>query len=423
MGLYTIINIPEEVAMPAQEFNCPNCGAPIDYQGQDTSTVRCPFCSTSVIIPAELRPKPGPHITHTPAYPPPAARSKGGLLLGIIATAIFLVIGGVIAVSILLTNQASQASSSLLNPSAELLTQIPMQPPTRVATSTPRRPSLTPTPSFAQFKGTFGSQGIGLGLLNDARYLAIDGSGTVYVADYQGGRIQAFDPDGKFLHMWQVGDKNTIIAGMAANHQGVVWVAFEGDIYRYDGASGKLLEKVSYANGPEFGDLAALPDGGMIGVWYEGRWGLITSLEGHRDDLAWFDPDGGTVRTLQGFISGQTESLALDTLVAVDGQGTIYALSEGEIFKFTAQGKFVTRFPAQGDPNGGSFSVGALAVDGQGRIFTASSKVISIFSPDGRLLKSFPVDFFADRIAINEAGELYLLARDKVARYTLANLP
>ena len=36
-------------------FKCPSCGGPIDYAGGDAPTVRCPFCSNSVIVPPELR--------------------------------------------------------------------------------------------------------------------------------------------------------------------------------------------------------------------------------------------------------------------------------------------------------------------------------------------------------------------------------
>src|SRR3972149_4772492 len=38
-----------------QTFNCPNCGAPLDYPGGSEATVRCPYCNNSVIVPAELR--------------------------------------------------------------------------------------------------------------------------------------------------------------------------------------------------------------------------------------------------------------------------------------------------------------------------------------------------------------------------------
>ncbi|MDE3091570.1 MAG: hypothetical protein KGJ80_19545, partial [Chloroflexota bacterium] len=38
-----------------QDFNCPNCGAPLDYGGGSAPTIRCPFCNNSVIVPEELR--------------------------------------------------------------------------------------------------------------------------------------------------------------------------------------------------------------------------------------------------------------------------------------------------------------------------------------------------------------------------------
>jgi hypothetical protein len=39
----------------AQSFNCPNCGAPLDYAGNGASTISCPYCYGSVIVPSELR--------------------------------------------------------------------------------------------------------------------------------------------------------------------------------------------------------------------------------------------------------------------------------------------------------------------------------------------------------------------------------
>ena len=411
--------------MPAQQFNCPNCGAPIDYNGQDVSTIRCPFCSTSVIVPAELRPRPKPKAPSTPAAPRPApAASNRGTLLILLITGVFVaIIWGITSLTSLIGSQASKAVSHSVDPLIEMATKLPGMILTMVSTDTPDVPALTPTSSLFQLQVEFGSKGIGPGMLNDPRFITVDGTGTVYVADFEGGRIQAFGPDGKLLHLWQVGNSKTLIEGMAANHQGVVWVAYDSSIYRYDGASGELLGEVPYASGPEFGDLAATPDGGWVGVWYEGRWGLITSLEGHRDDLVWFDANGQTVRTLPSFISGQTGDLALDTLVAVDGLGTIYAASNGEIFKFSADGKFVTRFPSQGDGSGSGMGVEALAVDGQGRIFTASSSQISVFAPDGRFLKSFAVDISANKLAFDESGALYVLASDKIARYSLSGLP
>jgi hypothetical protein len=39
----------------AQSFNCPNCGAPLDHSGNGASTISCPYCYGSVIVPPELR--------------------------------------------------------------------------------------------------------------------------------------------------------------------------------------------------------------------------------------------------------------------------------------------------------------------------------------------------------------------------------
>ena len=41
----------------AGTFNCPNCGAPLDYKGSDP-IIRCPYCNGSVIVPDNLRSKP-----------------------------------------------------------------------------------------------------------------------------------------------------------------------------------------------------------------------------------------------------------------------------------------------------------------------------------------------------------------------------
>jgi hypothetical protein len=253
----------------------------------------------------------------------------------------------------------------------------------------------------------------------------VDGAGIVYTADYQDGRIQAFDPDGKFLHGWQVGDAETVIYGFAASLGGSVYASFDGDIYRYEGASGKALGKLDYQPGPEFGDLTALPDGGILAAWYEGRWGMITSLEGHRDDLVWFDAEGKAVRTLKSALSGQTGDLALDTILAVDGLGNVYAMDEHErvIYKFTSQGKFVDRIVVQGNDPDRSLLVDCLAVDGQGRIFVGGSLEISAFTPAGQYIMTFRTEHSVRMMAFSPQGDLYIVSSDTASRYKLGTLP
>ncbi len=421
--------------MATQEFNCPNCGAPLDYQGED-ATMRCPYCETSVVVPAELRSQSVRAHPVTPAPVRPtvitagqprattAVSSRSAGCLGIaILVGVVLFVAATIAIPIILTRRATQMASKAIQPALVLSTAI--IGPTEVPEAT-EFPSPTPAPtSIAQLVTRFGSQGIGPGLLNQAENIAVDGSGTVYVADYQDGRIQAFDADGKFLYGWQVGDANTNIYGMAVTHEGILYVAYDGDIYRYNASKGKLLDKLSYANGQEFGDLSVLPDGGVLGVWYQGRWGLITSLEGHREDLAWFDADGNTVRTLKSVISGQTGNTALDVYLAVDGQGTVYALSSDDqaVFKFNAQGKFLDRFDYQGNASGQSQEGRCIAVDGQGRVYVGGGKQVSVFSPDGSFILSFGTRDEVYQMAFSEQGDLFIVSGDSASRYTLGALP
>ena len=39
----------------SKTFSCPNCAAPLDYDGGADLTITCPHCKSSVIVPDELR--------------------------------------------------------------------------------------------------------------------------------------------------------------------------------------------------------------------------------------------------------------------------------------------------------------------------------------------------------------------------------
>ena len=54
----------------SETFDCPSCGAALDYDGGEQTTLRCLYCNTSVIVPEALR------------TPKPAAFSAASLDLG-----------------------------------------------------------------------------------------------------------------------------------------------------------------------------------------------------------------------------------------------------------------------------------------------------------------------------------------------------
>jgi streptogramin lyase len=262
---------------------------------------------------------------------------------------------------------------------------------------------------FATVALKFGSEGIGPGMMTDARSIGVDGTGRIYVGEYTGGRIQVFDPAGKFISQWMV-DPKTPLRGLAADRKGTVYIAQGGNIMRYEGETGKSLGQLPYNEGWGFEDVHATPDGGLVCAWYK-----------NRDDIVRFNSEGQAVRTIRAAISSASGDSELDTRVAVDGLGNIYALGtfNNAVFKFGPDGKFLTRFGSHGQQPGQISAGDAIAVDGKGRVFVSDSKGVQVFDSDGRYLTVFKPDGVASGMIFNDKNELLIVARNKVIKFAL----
>jgi len=69
----------------ARTFRCPSCGASLDYDGDDDLAVTCAYCSSTVLVPEELRPDRQTAPTSIPPFGAPMTLNLGGLT-GTIAT-------------------------------------------------------------------------------------------------------------------------------------------------------------------------------------------------------------------------------------------------------------------------------------------------------------------------------------------------
>lgn len=452
-------------------FNCPMCAAPLDLSGGDALTMRCPYCSNTIIIPEEVRGRRDDN-----------ARSAGAPAMGeftpIIDQALKVaevarlvnggnkiaaiklyreIFGGSLkeakdAVEMMQTGQpisfthttietegvAPQLMTSLgtmqeqkkgrrgvwlafgiglviavvglfvfLGGMAAYLTLRPAQ------TNTPtNRPSSLPAQKgFASVALEFGSEGIGAGQFKDARSIAVDGEGRLYVGEYTGGRVQVFDSQGKFITQWMVDAKRVLFA-LAADRKGIVYAAQPGSILRYQGATGRLLGEVakrSSGHSENYTEIITALDGSLYAIG--GNYNIV------RLDTSGVLINSINVREKIG------EDVYLDRL-AVNGAGYIYALSRRDksVFKFSPDGRFLNRFGGDGRQTGQFTSPGGIVVDGQGRVYVSDmGRPIQVFDADGRYLDSFGAQEVVFGLAVNDQNEIFASARNrhKIVKYVL----
>lgn len=383
-------------------FDCPKCGAPVSYEKDVVGanlTARCPYCNSSLSVPDDMRGRPAQIIS-------PVNTRFGSSVAGaqspnwtwlFVVVPIFAVAGIILVFAVfvpLLRRPDPITSRKMVTPKG---------------TGRPGLDDKVKRDAFATPMLNFGSEGIGPGMFKDARSIAIDASGKIYVGEYGGGRIQVFDPEGKFITQWSV-DRKMPLAGMAADRGGVVYIAQSGVISRYEGGTGKLLGQLEYAAGWGFDDVRIAADGGLVAAWYK-----------NRDDIVRFDSTGHVVRTIRAAISSVTDDSELDTSVAVDGLGNIYALGtfNNAVFKFSPEGKYLTRFGSDGDQPGQFRGPSAIAVDGKGRVYVSDFKGIQVFDGNGRYLTVFNPGGSASGMVFNDQNELFVAARDHVLKLTL----
>lgn len=380
-----------------QTFDCPKCGAPVTFERSSdpanaNTTVRCAYCHSQLIAPNELSGQPARVVRIQLGLGSAPRFSKWLWLLLAIPLLVLVVIG--------------LAAFGVLAPVFYSVSRPTNQP----TTTTPGGGKISAkenSNSFANVLLEFGSEGIGPGMFNDARSIAVDGAGRIYVGEYTGGRIQVFDPTGKFATQWNIGDRKTLLRGLAANRKGTVYAVHGGGVVRYNGETGEKLGELAYERSG-FDDVSAGADGGLVTAWHS-----------NRDDIVTFDANGKLVRTIPAAISSASGDSELSMRVAVDGAGSIYALGRfnNAVFKFGRDGKYINRFGGSGDQPGQFRAAYSIAVDGYGRVYVGDIKGIQVFDADGRYLNLIKLTGMAFGMVFNDKNELFVVARNRVLKY------
>ncbi|MDT5272731.1 MAG: tripartite motif-containing protein 71 [Acidobacteriota bacterium] len=367
-----------------QTLQCPSCGAPLEYDEEsERETIRCHFCASTVMLPSRARQDAPPRVVIERASNENAVRA--GVIVAFVA--VFVTAG----VALYAFRQITRPSMTAVHPSGT------------PGTKNSLVPSKTAPAEPAPF---FGSEGIGPGNFKDARSIAVDAEGHIYVGEYMSGRIQVFDQSGKFVTQWTV-DPKMPLRGMTADRRGTVYVIQKGEINKYEGTTGRFLGTVG-AGGGNYDDACATPDGG-----------LVAFTRKTQDNVVRIDPSGQVKQVIESAVSGQTDRSELSIRVAADGVGNVYALGEfnNAVFKFSSDGRFQTRFGGDGDEPGLFRAPGAIAVDNQGRVYVADFKGIQIFDPNGRYLDLIKVKGAASGLVFTDKNELLVVARTAIWKF------
>lgn len=396
-----------------QSFNCPSCGASLPIPADGVANVQCPYCKNTVVVPREMRtPKPRPQ---SPQNGPQSLFGNSWSFMDPqmtrIAIIAIIVFGLVSVIAIWEPWGRSSSAGSPEVVQAEQTAAAATNLLSQAASGT--RTGGGDKASFALL--SFGGTGTAPGLFQEARYAAVDGGGNIYVADEKTKRVQKFDATGKYVSLWSLNDptKNapvSFISDLSADLTGNVYVTADSTIYKYDGSTGKLIRTIT---GHNYKSTIPLVENGI----------LATASSQTPDDLVRLDADGKELWYKNGIISSQPDSQAPSTLrVAVDGLGNIFALQDklGEIFKFTRDGKFVTRFGSKGGETGqfNADGIGYIAVDNVSNVYVSDFEELYVFDLNGRFLKSYEaflkVGGGPRDMIISPQNELFIVQDDNV---------
>lgn len=420
----------------AEIIKCPSCGSSLDVDPYDVS-VRCRYCGSVIKVadslkvpPAADQPKPSdqPQILMSNfvidlrdyTRPQRQVRRSSGCA-GLLSTVFILFfVLGITAYMIETTtgqlgpllNDIRQAIEGLLG-SPQTQRVNPVSSPTpNVAISLLSSGDASPTPTStaaavaANPDGIalqWGTEGTANGQFKDPRAIAVDNAGSVYVADYNGGRVQRFDEQGNHKQTYLIEDQaNSLIFSLAATPN-ALYVVMSQQVLKIDPDSGNILRRFSGGSG----SIRTLV------VRADGR--LLANLSGAASGVLLLDANGEILNRFTDDFNEQLGPMASNAEIAVDGLGNFYVLGssiEKSVFVFDSKGKFVDRFGQSGNnPEDFSGIVNGIAVGTDGNIYVGDFDGFTAHTPQGKFVERIEIPSSLGAIRDLEfTGENYLFA-------------
>jgi sugar lactone lactonase YvrE/DNA-directed RNA polymerase subunit RPC12/RpoP len=427
--------------MPAP-LRCPTCSAPLDVPPEFATTTQCRYCGAAVLLTERggrveaasaqqhysdaiadvLRQlRTGSKIGAIKAY-----REHFGVGLAEAKDAVERLEAGqpgadhalfprtarpgqaraVLAAAVLLVAVAGAGVITMGSGREQAPAPAPGAPPAATAPASPVEAPAAP-PEFASAVLRFGGEGNGAGRFEDARSVAVDGAGRIYVAEYSGGRVQVFDSAGTFLTQW-IADPRMPLLDLAADRGGTVYVVQSGRIRRVEGSTGRALGPLPAARTMGYNDVTVALDGSL--------WATT------QESLVHLSRDGEVIRSID--LKEAVDEDAAPERVAVAGDGHLFVLDmwSGEVYHLDPGGRFVDRFGTGGGAETGtSMTPADVAIDGRGRVYVSDMGAgVRVFDAGGRQVGTFG-DGVVFGIAFNDRDEMFATRRNdhQVVKYRL----
>ncbi len=258
--------------------------------------------------------------------------------------------------------------------------------------------------------------------------IAVDTSGHVYVGDSGNYRVKKFDPEGRFLTQWGSpgqgdGQFNTI---------GSVKVDGAGIVYVFDTESGKWEHSRIQKFTPYGQFIGALerktPDADQIrlpvdlAVDHEGNVLVLAVDYRPKPNLTYgvriekYSRQGEFLSQWGAEAGSGDGQFQKPNAIAVDAEGNIYIteIANGRVQKFDSSGKFLTKWGVSWTVSGegdGRFRGGArsIAIDKAGDLYVLDVNSVQKFTPAGEFLARWKTKGqMARRLAVDSHSNVYL---------------
>ncbi len=363
-----------------RQFDCPSCGTPVKIR-KGASSVICKYCGSSVVVPAHLA-----GFNGSSSVAPAQGSSFGKTAVILIMTGVSLVIG-IGAFVFCLTGTDGKRVSQAIDDVA-----VPYESGAELVTM------------------EFGGPGTGSGCFQRPKCITVDGSGNIFVGEWDTSRIQVFDRNGCFINQWSFADKEEkFLSAMSCSRNGILYMVYNGEIYVHNGETGELIDSLQHPDGWGFEDVDVAQDGSVLASWYC-----------NRDDIIRFDSHGAIDLIIEEAVSGRTGHSELSMMVAVGNLGEIYAFGffNEAVFIFNRLGRFQDRFG-----NGDLFFIpSGIDIDTQGRLWMSDFGNLLIFDSSGELISTIDPGVSVSDFVISDDMQLFGITDDEtVVQIDLSN--